>query len=433
MAFIRRHRVTLVLLGLLGLMAGLVVLRLREQQARAVTRPPRETVVGVQAPEQRDLEVVLSYTGDILANRQTAIFSKISGYIRAIHADRGDFVKAGQLLVEVEPTEMEAALDQARAALATAQAGLEVTRSSLESARANLLNQEANLTKAQAVLANDRRQADRMAELFEKGLVSAQDRDNARTIYESSQAALRAQEAQVQVARVQIGTTESQVKLAESQVEQQRAGLRMAQVRVDDTRLHAPFAGYVSQRLLDVGAAVSSQAAATSNASVAILSLQDIEPVKVQIEVPERDVARVRSGNAVRLTADAYPDRRFTGKVARVVHTLDPRTRTMGVEVEIPNPERLLKPGMYARVQLVLDVQRGALLLPLEALVGGELRPAVLLVREGKVVTQPVELGPTDGPSVQVVKGLRAADQVIVQGKELVREGQAVKAVPART
>src|SRR5262249_43282929 len=153
-------------------------------------------------------------------------------------------------------------------------------------------NEEANLAKAQAVLDNDRRQADRMAELFGKGLVAAQERDNARTAYESSEAALRAQQAKVQTAKVQVTTSDSQVQLAETQVEQQRAAMRMAQMRLDDTRVTAPFAGYISQRNLDVGAAVSNQAAATSNASVAILTLQDINTVKVQMEVSERDVPR---------------------------------------------------------------------------------------------------------------------------------------------
>jgi RND family efflux transporter MFP subunit len=105
----------------------------------------------------------------------------------------------------------------------------------------------------------------------------------------------------------------------------------------------------------------------------------------------------------------------------------------MGVEVEIPNPGQPLKPGMYGRVQLVLDVQRGALLVPLEALAGSETQPAVLVVRNGKVATQGVQLGAQDGPVIQVTKGLKPDDQVIVQGKELVREGQTVKAVPAKS
>jgi RND family efflux transporter MFP subunit len=428
---VRRYTVPVVVVLVLSGLAGLIVFKMREQQARAITRPTREVQVGVIRPDRRDLEVTLGYTGDILPNRQTPIFAKSTGYIRAIHADRGQHVKAGQVLAEIEPTELEAALDQARATVAAAEAQLQVARSNLESARANLLNQQALLARAQAVLANDARQAARLAELFGKGLVAAAERDNARTAHESSQAAVRAQEAQVEVARVQIETAASQSRLAETQVEQQRAGLRMAQMRLNDTRVLAPFSGYVAQRSLDVGASVSSQAAATSNSSVAILVLQDIDPVKVQVEIPERDVPRVRPGSVVRLATDAYPGRRFSGSLARIVHSLDPRTRTMGVEVDIPNSEQLLKPGMYARVELVLEVRRGALMVPLEVLTGSEGRPAVLVVRDGKVVRVPVELGPTDGPVVQLTKGPSAEDQVILQGKELVRDGQGVKAVPA--
>ena len=110
MAFVRRYRVSLVLLILLGIVVALVIGRLRDQQARAVPRANREIQVGVVKPTRRPLEVILSFTGDVLPNRQTPIFAKTSGYIRAIHVERGQFVKAGQLLVEIEPTEMENAL-----------------------------------------------------------------------------------------------------------------------------------------------------------------------------------------------------------------------------------------------------------------------------------------------------------------------------------
>ena len=112
MAFVRRYRVSLVLLVLLAIVVVLVIGRLRDQQARAVPRANREIQVGVVKPTRRALEVTLSFTGDVLPNRQTSIFAKTSGYIRAIHVERGQFVKAGALLVEIEPTEMENALDQ---------------------------------------------------------------------------------------------------------------------------------------------------------------------------------------------------------------------------------------------------------------------------------------------------------------------------------
>jgi membrane fusion protein (multidrug efflux system) len=105
----------------------------------------------------------------------------------------------------------------------------------------------------------------------------------------------------------------------------------------------------------------------------------------------------------------------------------------MGLEVDIPNPEDLLKPGMYARVDLLIESRKDALLVPLEALTGAEGRPTVLIVREGKIASAPVELGPTDGPVVQVTKGIGPDSEIVLQGKDLVREGMSVRAVPAKS
>ena len=431
MRHLRHYRVRLVMLGLLVLTGVLVAYRLKDQQARAVTRVRPDVLVGVVTPERRDMEIKLAFTADILPAQQAAIFSKVSGYIRRIHADRGDFVETGQVLVEIDDQELQASLEQSRATLLTGQAGLEMARSSLVGQQANLENQRANLTKARAVAANDARQAERMKTLFERGLVSATDFENARTTAESSRAGVQAAEAQLNLAEAQIATTESQVRLSQAQLETYRAALRLAETNLANTRLLAPFAGYVSQRNLDSGAAVSAQSAGTNTASVGILTIQDIQTVKAQIEVPERNIARVKVGSAVRLAVDPYEGETFTGSVARVVHNLDPRTRTMGIEVEIPNPTGRLKPGMFARVEVLVETRHRALTIPAEALRLGEARPSVMLVREGVVETVPVELGAADTRGVEVRKGLGEQDQVILQGKDLVKPKQKVRTVPA--
>ncbi|HSE03998.1 MAG TPA: efflux RND transporter periplasmic adaptor subunit [Methylomirabilota bacterium] len=431
MRLLKRHRVGLVLLGLLVLIGTLVAYRLKDQQARAVTRTRPEVLVGVLSPTRRDLDVKLTFTADILAAQQAAIFSKVSGYIRRIHADRGDFVKAGQLLVEVDDLELQATVQQARAALLTGEAGLEVARSTLEGQRANLENQRANLAKARAVADNDARQAQRLKTLYERGLVSATDYENARTTAESSGASVRAAEAQLRVAEVQVTTQESQVRLSQAQVETHRATLQLAQTNLGNTRLTAPFAGWISQRNLDNGASVSAQSAGTSTTSVGILVLQDIETVKLQLEVPERDIARVTVGAPVRITADPYQGQGFTGKVVRVVHSLDPRTRTMGMEVDIPNADRKLKPGMFARAEVLVDTRKGALTVPVEALRVGEARPSVMVVKNGVVEPVVVELGLSDARFVEVRQGLSEQDQVILEGKDLVKPKQKVRTVPA--
>ena len=172
---------------------------------------------------------------------------------------------------------------------------------------------------------------------------------------------------------------------------------------------------------------MSAQSAGTNTSSVGILTLHDIETVKVQIEVPERDIARVRVAAPVRLTVDPYQRETFTGSVARVVHNLDPRSRTMGVEVETPNPRpaaqaRHVRPGRGA-----VETRPGALTLPAEALRLGDAKPSVMVVKDGVVEMAPIELGLSDARGIEVLAGLRDTDQVILQGKDLVKPKQKVR------
>lgn len=428
---LRRYRVGIVLVGLLVVLGMLVAYRLKDQQARAVPRARGDALVGVVKPERRDLEVKVASTADVLPAKQAAIFSKVSGYIRRIHADRGDFVREGQLLVEIDDQELQAQVEHARATVLSGQAGLGMARTQLDGNRANLENQRANLAKARAVAENDARQAERMKKLFEGGLVSAFEWDNARTAADSSRASVQSAEAQLLLAQTQIATSESQVRVSQAQVETQQASLRLAETNLGNTRLLAPFSGYLAQRNLDPGGAVSAQSSGTNTSSLGILVLHDIASVKVQVEVPERHIARVRVGTPVRLRADPYTNEIFSGTVARVVHNLDPRTRTMGLEVDIPNRDGRLKPGMFARVDLVVETRKAVLTIPVDALRLGEAKPTVMVVREGVAQGVVVSLGIADGERVEVVSGLADQDQLVVQGKDLVKPGQKVRAVAA--
>ncbi len=424
-----RHRVFVVLLALAVLVTVLVAYRIRKQQAAAVPRRQVEIVVGVAQPIRKDLDVKLAYTADVLPNQQVAIFSKVSGYIKRLGADLGDFVTRDQLLVEIEAPELSAAVEQARAAVATAEANLRVAESNVESAKANAANQEANLVRARAVAANDGRNAARLDDLHSRGLIAAMDRDNARTNADSSQAALVAAEAQLAAARSQIETQRAQVVLARSNVDGARAFLKIAQSNLDNTRIRAPFAGYISSRNLYSGAAVNSQQSGTSTQAVGILVLQDIATVKAQLEVQEKHITLVRLGSTARVLVDAYPNRLFEARATRIVHSLDPRTRTLGVEMEIRNKEQLLKPGMYARVELLIAQHPGAILVQGEAITHEGETPVVFVVAPNGVVgKRTITTGAGEGTLVEVMKGLQGDELVIVDGKELVREGQKVRA-----
>ena len=413
-------------------MAVLVGYQIKKQQAAAVPQRQFEVVVGVAKPIVKDLDVKLAYTADVLPLQQVSVFAKVNGYIKRLGADLGDYVKEGQVLVEIDAPELSAALEGARATVAQAESNQKVAESNLVSAQAAVINQQANLLKAQAVARNDGRNADRYEDLYGRGLIAAMDRDNARTNAESSQAALRAAEALLDVSKTQVETSRSQVALARSNVDGARAAMRISQTSLDNTKITAPFSGYISARNLFPGASVNSQAAGTSNTSVGILVLQDLRIVKVQVEVQERDISRVKPGSVAKVFVDAYPGRVFEAKATRIVHSLDPRTRTLGVEMEIANPDGALKPGMYARVELVIDHHPKAVLIENEAIRNEGDTPIVFTVDKGVVGRRTVTLGVTQGTLVEVLKGLSGTEQVIVEGKELVRNGQKVRAEVAK-
>ena len=432
MAFLRRYRVPVVIVALGVVILILAGYRIKKQQAAAVPRRQFEIVVGVVKPIVKDLDVKLAYTADVLPLQQVSVFAKVNGYIKRLGADLGDFVKEGQLLVEIDAPELSAAVEGARAAVAQAESNLKVAESNLASANAAVINQQANLVKARAVAKNDTRNAARYDDLHGRGLIAAMDRDNALTNAESSQAALNAAEAQLDVSRTQVETARSQVALARSNVDGARASMKISQTSLDNTRLTAPFAGYISARNLYPGASVNSQAAGTSNTSVGILVLQDLKIVKVQLEVQERDISKVKLGSVAKVLVDAYPGRVFEAKATRIVHALDPRTRTLGVEMEIANPDGALKPGMYARVELVIDHRPKAVLIESEAIRNEGDTAVVFTVDKGVVSRKVVSVGVTQGTLVEVLKGLTGGEQVIVEGKELVRDGQKVRAEVAR-
>jgi RND family efflux transporter MFP subunit len=432
MSFFSRHRVPVVLVGLGVLIAILVGYQIKKQQAAAVPRRQLEIVVGVAKPIVKDLDVKLAYTSDVLPLQQVSVFSKVNGYIKRLGADLGDFVKEGQLLVEVDAPELNAAVEGARAAVGQAESNLKVAESNLASAHAAVISQQANLVKAQAVARNDLRNADRYEDLHSRGFIAAMDRDNVKTNAESSQAALKAAEAQLDVSKTQVETARSQVSLAKSNVDGARASMKISQTSLDNTKITAPFAGYISARNLYPGASVNSQAAGTSNTSVGILVLQDLKIVKVQVEVQERDISRIKIGSVAKVYVDAYPGRVFDAKAARIVHSLDPRTRTLGVEMEIANPDGALKPGMYARVELVIDHHPKAVLIENEAIRNEGDTPVVFTVNKGVVGRKVIAVGVTQGTLVEVLKGLTGGELVIVEGKELVRDGQKVRAEVAK-
>ncbi|MEK6804770.1 MAG: efflux RND transporter periplasmic adaptor subunit [Nitrospirota bacterium] len=387
---IKRHPIVTLGIMLFVAVVALVALRL-SSGAKSDPRKNRILTVGTMSPIKQDLDVRLTYTADLIPNQLVNIFSRVDGYIAKIYVDKGDLVKANQLLVEIDHTDYVHALNQAKA--------------NLLSAKAKVVQQEAAVRNAVLTL-------DRMRALIKDQFVSQQDLDTAEVNRDAAQALQDSLRAQVQ---------------------QMAVALAQAETNLAYSYVRAPFAGYIAERNLDPGAYVSGTTASTSTMSRGILSIHDVETVRTLIEVVEKDVPLIKIGQRADVRAEAYPNEVFDGTVTRIVQALNRATRTMTVEIDLPNKDHRLKGGMFARVEVLVGKHPQAIQIPLDAVSRLEESQYVYVVKDGKAHQVPVELGARSDNRVEVVKGLTGDEQVIVSGKDLVSEGAAVQTQPMDT
>ena len=376
-----------VVLGVIAFFAvtALVIFRL-STGAKTDPQKMRLITVGTVSPLKEDLDIRLSYTADISPNQVVNLFSRVDGYVTKLHVDKGDFVKAGQLLMEIDHTDYLHTVNQATANLAAS--------------IAKVAQQKAALRNAQLTL-------DRMQALIKDQFVSQQDLDNAQVNFDAAVAALESLDAQVK---------------------QMEVALAQADTNLTYSYIRAPFAGYIAERNLDTGAYVTGAASSTSTMSRSMLSLHDIDRVRVLIEVVEKDIPTIQIGQKAGLRAEAYPNRWFEGQVTRIVQALNRETRTMTVEIDLPNKDRRLKGGMFARVEVMVGTHRQAVQIPIDAVSRLEDTQYVFVVREGKTQRVNVAIGMRNDNRVEITRGLTGDETVIVSGKDLVHDGTPVQA-----
>lgn len=347
-----------------------------------LAQPP--ATVRLATVERGEFAVKLEAVGTLRANATAELYAQTSGPIVEMNASIGDPVRRGQVLARIDPLEERERVERERAALRMAEATRMQRRAALEVAAT---------TDA------------RVRALHEQSLVSEQDR-------EAAAAALLSARAEVEVA-------EAAVALA-------RANLTTAQVELDNTRILAPFDGYVGQRFLDFGAF------ATANRPV--LSVVDLSTIKTTVSLVQKDAARIAPGQPAVVTSEAFPGREFGGRVARIASVYDPQTNTVEAEVEVDNPGQALKPGMFATVAVTYRTEPTALLVPREALLEDERDTAVFVAREGeegltarRVAVTRLGTSVQDDGRVAVEGAVAAGDRVVTLGHEILRDGAAVR------
>jgi RND family efflux transporter MFP subunit len=360
---------------------------------------PIVSVVSVKpAPAETDLEL----PANVQPFTEAVVFARADGYVKRRLADIGDRVASGQLLAEIESPELDQQIGEARATLKRAQSSLRQSEAALAQSRANLGLAEVTARRWQT--------------LVSKGVLSKQDGDEKQSALDARKADVGAAEAAVEAARDNIAANEAAVqRLAEFQ--------SFRQVR-------APFAGVVTSRNIDVGSLVS----AGSNTSVReLFRMAQIGTLRVFVNVPQSEMAGIRPGVLCRLEADELRGKKFEGRVTRTANSLDASSRTLLTEVQVPNPNGELLPGMYATVHFKIQRSNPPLLIPSAAFRNTDKGPIVGVLRDGAAVhLQPVQLGRDFGAQIEITAGLQAGQKVITTLTDEVREGIKVSPVAAK-
>lgn len=358
-----------------------------ESQERALPVVTVATVVPADPTSQ------LLLPGNIQALTEAPVLARADGYIKKRYADIGDRVQPAQALAQIEAPELDQQVRQAQATLQQAQA-------SLDQALANYQQGKANAELAGVT-------ARRWSNLATHGAVSRQENDQYQTQY-------RAQTANVAALEKAVAAAKSNVSAAEANLARLRDMQSFKIVR-------APFRGVITLRNVDVGALITA-------GNTLLYRIAQTGLLRIYVNVPQANASAIRKGQAAQVAVSDLPGRHFTGTVTRTADALDPASRTLLVEVQLPNPEGALMPGMFASVDLNVTRKTPPLTIPGDALVVRADGTQVALVRpDGTVHFQAVQVGRDYGDRLEVIGGLEAGDQVIINPGDTAREGVKVK------
>ncbi|MFH1437318.1 MAG: efflux RND transporter periplasmic adaptor subunit [Pseudomonadota bacterium] len=393
-----KHETSLVLL--LAVLAALAAPGCKKQNpkggpgnGKGKDQKNRTFAVRVEALQRADIHRSIAFVGELQASESVEVSSKIPGRVEKIKVNMGDKVEEGDVLAIMDDSELRAQIDEAKASISL---------------------YEASIIKAKAEHKNASAQLERREKLGEQKLITPQELDNARTT---------------------VATAAASLDVAKSQQSQARARVKLLKSQLSDTKIKAPFAGYVDVRHLDGGAVVS--------AGTPIMKIVMKQPIVARFQVEERYIGEItnrmkESAVGVAVGVDAYPGEIFSGTIVRLSPGLQSGSRTAVVEAEIANDDSRLMPGMYCRVQVEFGTKNDVIVVPLNAILEDIDRSGssggvegkgdrVYVVREGLAKLVPVTIGWKQDDMGEVIEGLKEGDSVVVEGHGQLADGAKVK------
>jgi RND family efflux transporter MFP subunit len=367
----------------------------------------RDESVAVEPPSPPTVAVITAHVGTI-ANQLTVagifqpfqdvdVHGKVSGYIRHIYVDIGDRVHEGQTLAVLEVPELDAEV-------AGAKAGITQTQQNIDRLQNEVAREEADYAATHANYVRLKQASDQ-----QPGLVAAQEVDDALAHDRSASAQVDAAKSAVAAAQGQLGVSRAN-------------DLRVSSL-VQCATITAPFTGVVTMRYADTGSLIP--AGTSENQGQAVVRLAQSDLLRLRMPIPEQDVPLVHVGTMVTIHVQAT-GQQFPGSVIRYTRDVSNATRTMLAEVDVPNPDLTLTPGMYADVTFALQQKKDALIVPASAIIQGD-QPSVLLVdSSNRVLRRPVVVGIAGANEQEITGGLSAGDRVIIGELSTFQPGEKV-------
>jgi HlyD family secretion protein len=365
--------------------------------AQARDRDRDAKVVKVDVVTQQAVARSVDVVGTLAAVDQVTISSEADGKVRAILADLGDRVSAGQVLIQLDSEKQQYTYDQQQAALARALAQYGAP----DPQHLPDVEKTPEVQKADADLVQATQASDRATELFKRTLISRQALEDAQATLQSRRASYTASLQNARNLRASIQASEATMKLAGRQLR--------------DTEIRAPFDGFVEKRLVNLGELVKVQ--------VPVMTVVRLNPLKVVAEIPEKMAPWITEGQPVELRVDAYQDRTFAGKVSRISPGVNTATRAFPFEALVPNADSLLKPGTFTRVHIESGKVDNVLTVPYAALQYRYGVNRVFLVEAGKLAMRELAVGERRGDRMEVVSGVKPGERVVVTDVDTLADG----------
>jgi len=334
-----------------------------------------------QAPEMvtvtsKPVSRTVTLPAEIQPFLNVALRARVSGYVDRVLVDRGSLVKENELLVELSAPEMKAQIAEAE--------------SKAQAAQAELVQAEAQLAASQSTYDRMKKAAETPGAIASNELIVA--------------------EKQVEAAKALINSRKQATQAAQASVQSLKS-------LEDYLKIRAPFAGVVTERIVHPGALVG------PGSNDPLLVLQQTSHLRVTVAVPEENVGAIPKGAKVTFQVPAYPNRSFSGTIARRSQALDQKTRTMAVELDVMNPDQSLAPGMYATVKWPVQGSKAALYVPKTSVVTTTERTFVIREKDGKAEWVNVGKGAADGDFIEVIGSLKPGDKVVKRANDELREG----------